>query len=63
MPVSIGGLGVRETAFVWLFGFVGVTETAAFTLSLMVYALSILSALPGGWYYARGGIAPRVVKT
>jgi len=63
IPVSIGGLGVRETAFVWLFGIVGVSQTAAFTLSLMIYALSILSALPGGWYYARGGIAPQASKT
>lgn len=59
LPFSIGGLGVRETAFIWLFGLVGVTNTAAFTLSLMIYALSILSSLPGGWFYARGGIAPR----
>jgi uncharacterized protein (TIRG00374 family) len=57
VPISIGGLGVRETAFVILFGLVGVSNEEAFTLSLIVYLVTVCSALPGAWFYARGGIA------
>ena len=58
IPISFGGLGVRETAFVWLFGLVGVPEAEAFTLSLGVFAITLLSTLPGAWLFARGGVAP-----
>lgn len=57
VPVSLGGLGVRETAFVGLFGLVGVPESEAFTLSLSVFTITLLSALPGAWLFLRGGIA------
>lgn len=55
IPLSLGGLGVRETAFVAFFGLVGVPAEEAFTLSLMVYAVNVFSALPGAWFYVRGG--------
>lgn len=54
IPVSLGGLGVREAAFVFFFGTVGVGSEAAFTMSILIYVAAILSALPGAWYWMAG---------
>jgi glycosyltransferase 2 family protein len=56
MPISIGGLGVRETSFVYFLGMIGVSSEKAFTLSIVVYALTLIIALPGAWLYAREGL-------
>jgi hypothetical protein len=57
LPISIGaGLGVREAAFVHLFGLVGMAGDAAFGLSLFVYVISFAAGLPGAWLYARSGL-------
>jgi hypothetical protein len=48
LPISIGGWGVRETAVILLFGYIGVTANAALMLSLQLGVLSLLVALPGG---------------
>jgi len=58
MPISIGGLGVREASFVYLLGLVGVSAEAAFGLSIVTYLLHLLSVTPGAWIYARRGIQP-----
>ena len=57
MPISVGGLGVRETAFVTLFGLVGVSPEAAFTLSLLLYVISMVTTIPGAYLYMAGGSA------
>lgn len=51
LPISVGGLGVREMTFVSLLGLVGVGIDAAFTLSLLLYVMRILSCLPAVLYY------------
>jgi uncharacterized membrane protein YbhN (UPF0104 family) len=57
LPISIAaGLGVREAAFVHLFGLVGMAGDAAFSLSLFVYVISFAAGLPGAWMYARSGL-------
>jgi glycosyltransferase 2 family protein len=57
LPISIAaGLGVREAAFVHLFGLVGMAGDAAFSLSLFVYVISFTAGLPGAWMYARSGL-------
>jgi hypothetical protein len=57
LPISIAaGLGVREAAFVHLFGIVGMAGDAAFSLSLFVYVISFAAGLPGAWMYARSGL-------
>jgi glycosyltransferase 2 family protein len=57
LPISIAaGLGVREAAFVQLFGLVGMAGDAAFSLSLFVYVISFAAGLPGAWLYARSGL-------
>lgn len=48
MPVSLGGLGVREGAFVLLFSNVGVSPAEAVALSVLVYSCRILMGLIGG---------------
>ena len=48
LPISIGGWGVRETAMIFLFGFVGVPASAALILSVQLGLLSLLIVLPGG---------------
>ena len=59
LPISLGGLGVRETSFVFFFGLVGVLSENAFTLSIVVYAVTLLTILPGAWLYAREGLLPK----
>ena len=59
IPISFGGLGVREISLVSLMGLVGVEPEAAITLSLLAYILPTLAgALPGAWLYARSGLLP-----
>lgn len=52
-PITIAGLGVREAAYVFLFGLVGVNPEIAFALSIMMYLLTLLTSLPGAFYLAR----------
>ena len=56
IPVSVGGLGVREASYAAILGLAGVAPEAAVALSLLTYALSILSVTPGAVTLARGGI-------
>lgn len=48
LPISIGGLGVRENIFVELFGSVGAPESRVFAMSLLGYAAGIIASLLGG---------------
>ncbi len=53
LPISVGGLGVREQTYALLFGALGVPEEAALAMSLTNYALShVLVGLGGGLWYA-----------
>ena len=52
LPISIAGLGVREGAFVYLFGLVGMRPEDAFMLSVLVFLMNIAGTLPGAWFYA-----------
>ena len=49
LPISVAGLGTREAAFVYFFGSVGVGAESAFALSLLFFAGTILSAVPGAF--------------
>ena len=48
LPVSVGGLGVRENAGVLLFRVVGMPAPQAFAMELLSYLMGILAAIPGG---------------
>jgi uncharacterized protein (TIRG00374 family) len=51
LPVSIGGLGLRESAFMTFFAPVGLTAEQSVTLGLLWYAVCATGSLPGGWVY------------
>ena len=46
LPVSLGGFGVQEAAFVFLAGLVGVSSTHAFSIFLVVDAAMLAALLP-----------------
>jgi uncharacterized protein (TIRG00374 family) len=48
IPISINGLGVRETAFVFFFTQVGMTAGDAVLLSLLYYFYTVITGLLGG---------------
>ncbi len=55
LPLSIAGIGLRESAFVFFFVPLGATEAQAFSLSLLVFAQWITAALAGGVVYWLSG--------
>lgn len=54
LPISIGGLGVRETAFLTLFGSAGLPAEQSVSLGLLWYAIVLLCGVPGIVIYLRG---------
>lgn len=53
LPISISGLGVRESAFVVLFGFIGTKPEIATALSLSWFLSSAIGSLLGLFEYVR----------
>ena len=55
LPISIAGWGVRESAMVVAFGFVGVPEANALALSIVFGLIGVVTSLPGGllWLLTR----------
>ncbi len=47
LPVSINGIGVRETGFVLLFGQFGVSSELAFSLGLLTFLVALCASLLG----------------
>ncbi len=47
LPLALGGLGVREAAFVLFFGAIGVPDASAIALGLLVYLVFIAASLAG----------------
>ena len=56
IPVSIGGVGVRDWTVVALFGPMGVSSNTAASMSLSMYAVSAAAGLVGGAMYALEGL-------
>lgn len=48
LPISIGGLGLREGVFVFFFTQVGMSNDDAATLSLLYYFLGVVAGIIGG---------------
>ncbi len=57
MPFSIAALGVREVAYVYLFGLVGMPPETSLALALLIRICGLLLLLPGAWFYIRRGIS------
>jgi uncharacterized membrane protein YbhN (UPF0104 family) len=51
MPISVGGLGVREWAVIVLFGTLGITREQALTFSILAFVPIYLNAIVGGILY------------
>ena len=56
VPISIGGIGVREGGFVFLFSQIGVESGDALSMSLLAFSMHLLLALMGGASYLVTGI-------
>jgi uncharacterized protein (TIRG00374 family) len=56
LPIAVAGIGIREGAFVYFFSQVGMSASEAFTLSILVYALVMISIMPGGIIYVLEGL-------
>ncbi len=48
LPISLGGLGMREQTGVVLFGLVGIASLLAFSIEFSAYLIAVVSSLPGG---------------
>jgi uncharacterized protein (TIRG00374 family) len=60
MPISVGGLGVREWAVVVLFANVGIGQEQALMFSFLAFAPVMLNAIIGGLIYiSRAGLPGR----
>jgi len=51
LPITIGGLGVRETAAIALFGLYGMAESHAATVMVLFLAVIIVGSLPGLYFF------------
>jgi uncharacterized protein (TIRG00374 family) len=51
IPVSLNGMGLREYAFMSLFGAIGIHPDSCIALGLLTSILIILSGIPGGIIY------------
>jgi uncharacterized protein (TIRG00374 family) len=57
LPVSVGGWGTANAAYVYLFSQVGMDPDGAFVLSVLILGLGVVGNLPGGLIYAGEGFA------
>lgn len=53
IPVTVGGLGVREAAAITLFVSAGMSQENAAAVSLLFIPVLLLSGLPGLWFFLR----------
>jgi hypothetical protein len=51
IPISLNGMGLREYAFMSLFGAIGVAPASCIALGLLASIVVILSSIPGGIVY------------
>lgn len=55
IPLSPGGLGVRQGAFAATFALMGAGSELGFAVGLLQQFISYLVSLPGGYFWVRGG--------
>ncbi|MGQ9625431.1 MAG: lysylphosphatidylglycerol synthase transmembrane domain-containing protein [Anaerolineae bacterium] len=63
IPISLNGLGIREAGYVALFAQAGVPESVAFSMSLLIYAMTVLTGLIGGVIYVLRGTREYISET
>lgn len=52
LPISLGGLGIREQSAVTLFAHVGTPSAQIVAFELLAYIVGIVATLPGGLFFA-----------
>lgn len=62
IPISIGGIGVSQTAYPFFFGLAGVPTDHALAVSLLMQSIALLGSLPGGVLWLQGRRAPQQVS-
>lgn len=55
LPISIDGIGIHQTAFVYLLSLTGVPEAQGLLLGIVTHLLATLLVLPGGLFYMLTG--------
>jgi uncharacterized membrane protein YbhN (UPF0104 family) len=55
LPISLGGVGPREAAYVFLIGLFGVSRETALSLGIMWLSVVVANGLLGGLFYVFGG--------
>jgi uncharacterized membrane protein YbhN (UPF0104 family) len=55
IPISVGGIGLNQSAYVFFFNLVGVPEEKSLAISLIMQGIIIATSLPGGvlWWRKR----------
>jgi uncharacterized membrane protein YbhN (UPF0104 family) len=61
VPLSVNGIGLKEAAFVFFLGLVGVPQASAFSLSIIFHFIIVLSSLPGGFVWFRERSTPPIM--
>ncbi len=56
LPISLDGFGIREGAYVYFPGLVGISKTIAFSVGFINHIVSIIGILPGGIFYANSNL-------
>jgi glycosyltransferase 2 family protein len=62
LPITLNGLGVRETAYLFLFGLAGIRHEDAIALGLLWFAATMIGGLTGGIAFVttRTGVTDQV---
>lgn len=53
LPISIGGIGVSQTAYPFFFGLAGVSADHAVAVSLVMQMIALVASLPGAYFWLR----------
>ena len=59
LPISLGGVGVREGIMVLFLSLVGISNTEAATVALLIYVNHVVVGLWGGVIQLKMGLHPR----
>lgn len=54
IPISIGGIGISQTAYPFFFGLAGVPGDHALAVSVLMQGIMLFGGLPGGLLWLRG---------
>lgn len=63
LPVSIGGIGLQEGAFIYFFSKMGISAQEALTVALLFRGITILVSIPGGVFYITEDISRKVLSS